>query len=82
MASSKMIKRYISDAKKKAARLDKELKSAKDRIKKLEGDMKKAVAAEKTKAAPKKKVAGKKAAPKKKVAGKKAAPRRKGKAKK
>ena len=71
MASSKLIKRWINDKKKTAARLDKELKAAKARIKKLEGDLKKAVAAEKKKpvkkAAPKKKApAKKKAAPKKK----------------
>jgi hypothetical protein len=65
MASSKLIKRWINDKKKTAARLDKELKAAKARIKKLEGDLKKAVSKEKA-AAAKKPVKKKKAAPKKK----------------
>ena len=55
MASSKMIKRWIGDTRKKVARLDKELKAAKARVAKLGGDMKKAAAAAKKKKAAKKK---------------------------
>lgn len=58
-ASSKMIKRWISDTKKKSSRLERELAKAKTRIKDLEGKMKRAAAAERTgakkKKAPKKK---------------------------
>jgi uncharacterized coiled-coil DUF342 family protein len=58
-ASSKMIKRWISDTKKKSSRLERELVRAKTRIRDLEGKMKRAAAAEragaKKKKAPKKK---------------------------
>ena len=67
MATSKMIKRWIAGKRKTVSKLERELNAAKVRIKKLEGDMKKAVAREKTK--PKKKPAKKKA--KKKTAKKK-----------
>ena len=62
-ASSKMIKRWISDTKKKSARLQRELGKAKTRIKDLEGKMKRAAAAERSGAKKKKK----KTAPKKKA---------------
>ncbi len=78
MASSKLIKRWISDKKKTVARIDKELKAARERIKKLDSDLKKAVAKEKAAAAKKKAVPKKKAAPKKKAVPKKKAAKRKG----
>lgn len=69
MASSKQIKNWITAKKKTAVKLDKELKATKARIKKLEGDLKKAVAKEKAAAAKKK--PAKKSASKKKGAVKK-----------
>ena len=75
MASSKQIKLWIAGKKKTVVRLEKEIKAAKAKIKKLEGDMKKAAAREK--AAPKKKAAKKKVSKKKKPARKKAAPKKK-----
>ena len=78
MATSKQIKLWIAAKKKSVVKLQKELNAAKARIKKLEGDMKKAVAAEKKAAAKKKAATKKKAAPKKKKAAKKkAAPKKK-----
>jgi hypothetical protein len=75
MASSKLIKKWISDKKKTAARVDRELKATKARIKKLEGDLKKAVAKEKAAAAKKK--PARKAPAKKKPVKKKRAPAKK-----
>ena len=71
MASSKQIKCWITVKKKSTAKLEKELSATKTRVKKLEGDLKKAEAKEK--AAAKKKPAKKKAAPKKKAVAKKKA---------
>lgn len=58
-----MCKRLIKDTKKKIARLEKELKAAKAKVKENEATIKKALAAEA--AAKKKKVVKKKAAKKK-----------------
>ena len=60
-ASSKMIKRWISDTKKKSSRLEKELGKAKTRIRDLEGKMKRAAAAERAAGAKKKKAPKKRA---------------------
>ena len=65
MASSKQIKIWIAAKKKTAVKIDKEIKATKAQIKKLEGDLKKAVSKEKA-AAAKKPVKKKKSAPKKK----------------
>jgi histone H1/5 len=75
MATSNMIKKWIRDRQNTVAKLEKEIGAAKTKTKKLEGDLKKAVAREK--AAPKKRVV-KKAKPKKKApAKKKARPKKK-----
>ena len=69
MASSKQIKLWINAKKKTILKLDKEIKTAKSRIAKLEGDLKKAVAIEKSapkKSKSKKKVAKRKSSAKKK----------------
>jgi len=73
MATSKMIKRWIAGKRKTTVKLEREIGAAKTRIKKLEGDLKRAVARERTK--PKKK-ATKKKATKKKATKKKAAKKR------
>lgn len=66
MASSKMIKKWIGDKKKTVTRLTKDLQATNARIKKLEGDLKKAAAKEKAAAAKKKAPAKKKKTAKKK----------------
>ncbi|UCB48780.1 MAG: hypothetical protein JSW56_16915 [Deltaproteobacteria bacterium] len=83
MATVKQIQYRLGQAKKKLAKLNREVAGAKNNIKKLEGQLKNArVAAKKKpkkkKAAPKrKKAAKKKAAPKRKKAAKKKVTRRK-----
>ena len=73
MATAKQIQLRLGQAKKKLAKLNKELTATKAKGKTLEAQLKKAKAAEKAK--PKKKAAPKKKAPaKKKVAAKKKAP--------
>ena len=74
--SSKMCKRLIKDTKKKIARIEKELKAAKAKVKDNEATLKKALAAEAAAAAAKKKPAKKKVA-KKKPAKKKVAKKKK-----
>ncbi len=71
MASSKQIKNWITANKKKSAGLEKDLKAAKARLKKLEGDLKKAVVKEKEEAAKLKAKVKKKAPVRKKAAAKK-----------
>ena len=70
MATAKQIQYRLGQAKKKLAKVNKELTAAKSNAKKLEAQLKKAKAAEKAK--PKKK-----AAPKRKAAKKKAPARKK-----
>lgn len=77
MATANQIKFRMEQAKKKLAKLNKEVTATKASIKKLDADLKKAKAAEKAK--PKKKAVAKKKTVAKK---KKAAPRKKAAAKK
>ena len=82
MATVKQIQYRLGQAKKKLTKLNRAVASAKNNVKKLEGQLKTARTAAKKKpkkkAAPKrKKAAKKKAAPKRKKAAKKKAPRRK-----
>ena len=63
MATAKQIQYRIGQAKKKLAKLNKEMTTTKGKIKKLEADMKKAKTAA-TKAKPKKKAAKKRPAKK------------------
>ena len=71
MASAKQLKAWLASAKKNATEANK-------KVKKLEGELKKALAKEKADAAKKKTASKKKAAPRKKAASKKGCAKKKG----